>query len=370
LTPAGLAALVAVLVGAYVAVAVVQALRGVLLILLVALFLSFAMEPAVQYLARRGWRRGLATGAVFLATLLGAGVALRILVPFVIGQVSALVGAIPVSLDELNRMLARLPFGIDLEARPELLREATAFAEDLSAQARDVALGAAGNVVNLGATALGVVARALAVLLIAFYIISDGPRWRQTLARPLPPARQREMLAIWELAVSKTGGYIYTRLLIGGVSLVVHLIALLVIGVPDALPLAVWMGLLTAFIPLIGVPIGGILLLVAALVHDPVAALWLLIVIAVYQQIENYVLGPKVQAHVMDLHPAVAFVSVAAGATLLGFVGVLVALPAAAITKALLSTYVHRHELIEELREVPIQLTTEPRGREGEAVTA
>jgi predicted PurR-regulated permease PerM len=359
LTPGRLAALVAVLTTAYAAIIVVRALRGVLIMLLVALFLAFAMEPAVQHLARRGWRRGLATGAVFVAVVLGTIGILWVLIPFVFEQVSALIRAIPTSLEELNRILAGLPFGLDVDTRPELQEELLAFTGELGDRLREVALGAAGEVVTIGATALGMIARALAVLLITFYLVADGPRLRRALARPIPPGRQREMLAIWELAVAKTGGYIYSRLLIGGVSGVVHFIALLAIGIPNALALAIWMGLLTAFIPLLGVPTGGALLLIAALVHDPTAALWLFIVIMAYQQIENYVLGPKIQAHVMDLHPAVAFTSVIVGATLLGFVGVLLALPAAAITKALLSTYVHRHELIEELREVPLELEEE-----------
>jgi predicted PurR-regulated permease PerM len=354
LTPANLASLVLVLGAAYAAVVVIRALRELLIMLLVALFLSFAMEPAVQFLSRRGWRRGLATGAVFLVAVLGAGFIAYTLVGFVVDQAVRLAQAIPTTLEEVNRILDWLPFDLDLEASPELEREALAFTEDLGERLREVALGAAGNVVAIGATALGLVARMLAVLLITFYIVADGPRFRRAVARPLPPARQREMLAMWELAVAKTGGYIYSRLLIGAASALVHGLALLLLGIPNAFALALWMGLLTALIPLVGVPLGGTLLIIAALIHDPATALWLFVIIMAYQQIENYVLGPKVQAHVMDLHPAVAFLSVIAGAMLLGVVGALLALPAAAITKALLSTYVRRHELISELHELEL----------------
>jgi len=97
--------------------------------------------------------------------------------------------------------------------------------------------------------------------------------------------------------------------------------------------------------------LGGLLLLVVAATNEPGDALWILLVIAIYQQVENYLLAPRVQARTMDLHPAVAFVSVLIGAALLGGVGALLALPVAAITKALLQTYVQRHELIDELGE-------------------
>jgi predicted PurR-regulated permease PerM len=129
---------------------------------------------------------------------------------------------------------------------------------------------------------------------------------------------------------------------------------LLIIGVPFALPLGLWMGAMTAFVPLVGVYLGSILLLIVAAVNEPVDALWVLIFVTAYQQVENYLLAPKVQAHTMDLHPAVAFVSVLIGGSLLGVVGALLALPAAAITKALLTTYVRRHELIEELHDIEI----------------
>jgi predicted PurR-regulated permease PerM len=354
LTATRLVSLAAVLAGAYAAVVVVQALRGVLIMLLVALFLSFAMEPAVQFLARRGWRRGLATAAVFLFVVLASAGTIAAMVPLIVDQITGLLRSVPQSIEELNTLLGRLPFGIDLTASPELQREIVEMSNDLSERAGSLALGAAGNVVNIGATAVGVIARLLAIAFITFYFTADGPKMRRALARPLPPARQREMLAIWEMAVAKTGGYIYSRLFIGLASALAHTVVLLIIGVPFALPLGLWMGAMTAFVPLVGVYLGSILLLIVAAVNEPVDALWVLIFVTAYQQIENYVLAPKVQAHTMDLHPAVAFVSVLIGGSLLGVVGALLALPAAAITKALLTTYVRRHELIEELHDIEI----------------
>lgn len=373
LTPGRLASLVIVVVGAYGTFVVVRALRGVLIMLLVAFFLSFAMEPAVQFLARRGWRRGLATAAVFLAVVILAGGTVAAMVPLIIDQIVGLLRSIPQSITELNQLLATLPFDVDLEASPELRQEVVQWSNELGDRLGEVALGAASNVVNIGATAAGVIVRLLAIGFITFYLVADGPRLRQTLARPLPPSRQREMLAIWELAVAKTGGYIYSRLFIGVASAVAHTLFLLVLGVPFALPLGLWMGGMTAFVPLVGVYLGGILLLVVAAVYEPVQALWVLGFLTVYQQVENYLLAPRVQAHTMDLHPAVAFVSVLVGGTLLGAVGALLALPAAAISKALLSTYVRRHELIEELAEVPLLPPPEEDtegGREATAPTA
>lgn len=349
LTPARLASLVAVLVTAWAAVVIVRALRTLLVMLLLALFLSFAVEPAVQFLARRGWRRGPATGAVFLLIFLVTVAVVAVFTPLLVSQVTALVRSVPSSIQDLNRLLEELPLGIELPTSATTEFQLRSFGFDLGQELQRFALGAAGNVISIGATAFGVLLQLFAVILVTFYLVADGPRARRTLARPLPPARQREMLAIWELAVAKTGGYIFSRLLLALLCGVAHALVLVALGVPYWLPLAVWVGLTSAFVPVVGTYLGGVLVLVVAAANEPADVLWLLLFVVAYQQIENYVLAPRVQAHTMDVHPAVAFVSVLIGATLLGAVGALLALPATAIIQALLSTYVRRHELIEEL---------------------
>ena len=350
LTPQRLLGLIATLVGAWMALQVIRAIRDVLVMLLVALFLSFAMEPAVQFLARKGWRRGGATALVFAVFAVISLLVVAAMTPLVIGQVNGLIESAPKSIDEVIEAANRLPF-VNLEATPELREEIEDFGSRFGSRLSSAALSAAGDVISIGGAAVGLVVQVLAIALVTFYLVADGPRFRRTLARPLPPARQREMLAIWEMAVAKTGGYIYSRVLLAVVAALVHGVALLVLGVPFPLPLGIWLGLTAAFVPVIGVYLGGLLLLIVAATNDPSDALWVLIVIVIYQQVENYLLAPRVQARTMDLHPAVAFVSVLVGASLLGGVGALLALPVAAITKALLQTYVQRHELIDELGE-------------------
>ena len=361
LTPGRLFTLVAVLVLTYLALVIVRALRGVLIMLLVSLFLSFAMEPAVQWLNNRGVRRGLATGVVFLfALLIMAGLVIA-MIPLVIEQVGDLIVSAPRSVEDLNRLAEGLPFVPNIEVTSELRMEVQDFGREFGDRIRSGMLGAAGNFINLGATALGALFQLLAIGLITFYLVADGPRLRQTLARPFPAERQREILAIWELAVAKTGGYIYSRILLAVASGLAHLLVLIVLGVPFALPLSLWVGVTSAFIPVVGTYLGGVLLLLVALVNDPIDALWLLIFVGLYQQVENYVLAPAVQSRTMDVHPAVAFVSVLIGGTLLGAPGALLALPAAAIIQALLSTYVRRHELIDELQEMNVPELSTPR---------
>lgn len=364
LTPRRLASLVLVLLVAFATVTIIRALRTVLVMVAVSVFLSFAMEPAVQWLARRGMRRVLATAVVFVFGLLTLVGTVALMMPLFISQLTELTANVPDMLNRLDAdLVSRLPLGIDLNASPDLRRELAAFGEGLSTEFRNVLLGAASEVVNLGRTAIGMLFQLATIGLLTFYLVADGHRARRTLAGPLPPERQREMLAIWEIAVAKTGGYIYSRILLAVAATVVHAAFFFLIELPSPIPLAVWIGVTSAFVPVIGTYLGALAALLVAFVNDPIDALFVAIFAVAYQQIENYLVAPRIQSTTMDVHPAIAFLSVVIGGTLLGAVGALLALPATAIIQAVLSTYVRRHELIDELRDVPLpaELEHDPR---------
>jgi predicted PurR-regulated permease PerM len=117
--------------------------------------------------------------------------------------------------------------------------------------------------------------------------------------------------------------------------------------------LALWVGIVSQFLPVVGTYIAGVLPLLITFLDSPVKALIVLIAIVVYQQIENYVFSPRITARTMELHPALAFGSALGGAALLGAVGAVLALPAAAMAQALLSELGTRHEVIKsELTDV------------------
>lgn len=385
--PRRLFGLILVIVLSYAALIIIRSLRSVLVMLLVSLFISFAVEPAVQWLVRHRWRRGAATGAVFAGTLLVLLASFGSVVPVLVDQVGELLRSLPRSVTDLNELLANIPF-VDLQLDPagdlsqELLRLGRQLGTgDLAQVATGNVLGAAGSVVGLGATAVAVVFQLLTVLLISFYMVADGPRLRATLARPFPQTRQRELLAVWEISVEKTGGYIYSRILLAGVAAATTAAFLAIIQIPYALPLGLFVGMTGAFIPVVGTYLGGVLVVLVAVAQDPVRALWVIGFLIVYQQVENYLLAPNLQSATLDIHPAVAFVSVIVGATLLGAVGALLALPAAAIIQSVASTYLHRNDLIEELIAAssriadsipdgvpPLQVGEDAIGRSGEAV--
>jgi predicted PurR-regulated permease PerM len=316
----------------------VRELRGLLILILVSLFLSFAIEPAVNRLETAGFRRSVGTLMVFAASLVALTLFGWAIGTVVADQFGTFVDEAPGYIIEIEAW-AEDTLGIELDT-DELVRE---FQE--GGAATELATRLAGNLVDLGTTALNMVLQLLTVGLFTFYLVADGPRLRRTVLSVFSPDRQVHVLRVWELAIDKTGGYIYSRGLLSLASFAVHWIAFSLIGIPFPLALALWVGVMSQFIPVIGTYLAGAMPILIALLNTPTDGLWVAVVVLVYQQVENYVISPPITAQTMDVHPAVAFGSVLAGAGLLGGVGALLALPAAAVFQAFVSTWLQEKGL-------------------------
>ena len=195
----------------------------------------------------------------------------------------------------------------------------------------------------LSVTALGWLLQLFSVILFTFYLVADGPRLRRAICTRLTPDHQERVLQTWELASTKTGGYLYSRALLALLSTLFHWIVFQSVGTAAPIALALWVGIVSQFLPVVGTYIAGVLPVVLTFLDSPLKALIVLIAIVVYQQIENYVFAPRITARTMQLHPALAFGSALAGAALLGAVGAVLALPAAAMAQALVSELGTRH---------------------------
>ncbi|WP_175411548.1 AI-2E family transporter [Streptomyces sp. TRM64462] len=318
-------------------------LIGLLLNILIAFFLALAVEPAVGRMAARGMRRGLATFLVFLGVLV-AGVGFVVLLGSMLaGQIVDMVEDLPKNLDSVINW-------INQTFDTELSRVAVQDSLLRSDWLRQYVENSASGVLDVSATVLGGLFKLLTIFLFSFYFAADGPRLRRALCSVLPPAKQAEVLRAWEIAVDKTGGYLYSRGLMALISGVAHFVLLEFLEVPYAPALAVWVGLVSQFIPTIGTYLAGALPMLIAFTVEPWYALWVLAFVVVYQQFENYVLQPKLTAKTVDIHPAVAFGSVVAGTALLGAVGALIAIPAVATLQAFLGAYVKRYDVTEDPR--------------------
>ncbi|MCP3854328.1 MAG: AI-2E family transporter [Actinomycetia bacterium] len=331
-----------IFVGIFVGYWLVQRLRSLLVMLLVSVFLSFAMEPAVHWLEKKGIRRSFGTLLTFLTTTVGLGLFTYSIGAVLADQVSTLIGEIPDYIVQIEN-LARDQFGWELDT-DELLSE---FNE--GGRASQIATDLAGNLFEISTRVLNALFQFLTISLFTFYLLADGPRVRRSICSRFTPDRQSEILRGWDLAVEKTGGYIYSRAVLAGMSALVHWITFVIIGLPFPAPLGLWVGVISQFVPVVGTYIAGVVPLLIAVLDKPINALWVLVIVFVYQQIENYLVAPRITAQTLEIHPAVAFGAVIAGASVLGAIGALLALPVAATSQAFLSTYFGRHELIDEI---------------------
>ena len=311
-------------------------LKDLFIIVLSALFVAFAIEPGVNWLATRGWKRGLGTAAIYAVALLVFIGLIASIGGLVVDQVAALANALPSVVSSLSDFLHQ-HFNVNLTQELQKLQN----------NLGSIGSTVASNALGIGATIVGSVFDLLTVALFAFYLAAQGPQFRRAVCSVLPPARQIMVLQVWELAIAKTAGFLYSRALLAGVSAAAHAVVFAIAGIPYAITLGLFVGVVGQFIPTVGTYIGAALPALVALSLSPTKALVVIGFAVLYQQVENYVLTPPLASRTMQLHPAVAFGSVIAGVTLIGPVGALLALPVTATVQAFVSSYVRRHDLVE-----------------------
>lgn len=326
-------------------------LSTILVLLLVSLFLALAIEPGVNRLGRRGWRRGRATISILMGVLAAFLIFVAAVGTLVGTQVADLLSEsdkyITDTVDFINDT-----FGTEIDAQ-DVIDEFN----DPNGSVQEFIDSQSGRAFQLSLTVVGVIFQGLSVLLFTYYLVADGPRLRRALCSRLRPARQEQVLQAWELAITKTGGYLYSRALLALLSAFFHWIVFQSIGTPAPIALALWVGLISQFLPVVGTYLAGILPILLTFLDSPLKALIVLGFIVVYQQIENYFFAPRITARTMELHPATAFGAALAGAALLGAVGAVLALPFAAMMQALASEWGKRYDVIDS------HLTAVPRSR-------
>jgi predicted PurR-regulated permease PerM len=204
--------------------------------------------------------------------------------------------------------------------------------------------------VILGFTAslFGGIFAAFTVAMFIFYMVAEAPRFKRSVLSFFPQRKQEELISIWEAAIEKTGGYFYSRLLLATVNGGLFFVVLRILGVPGAAALAFFEGSVAAFIPIVGTYVAAIVPLVIVFISlGAREALVLLIYVLIYQQVENYLISPKIQGKTMQLHPAIAFGAALAGGAIGGLLWAFLALPFAATVQASASLWFQHHEVVE-----------------------
>lgn len=338
-------------------------LSNFILLLLVALFLALAIEPGVNRLAARGWRRGSGTLTILLAAVVFTGV--------FIGAIGTLVGNQAADLltnseQYVNDTVDFLNDTFNTNIDPAAVNASIA---DPNGPVQEFINSQQERVFSLSVSALGVLLQLLSVILFTFYLVADGPRLRRVICRRLPPDKQRKVLATWELAIAKTGGYLHSRMLLALLSTFFHWVAFQSIGTPAPIAMALWVGLVSQFLPVVGTYLAGILPALLTFLDSPLKALFVIAFIVIYQQVENYLFAPRITARTMEVHAAVAFGAAIVGGAIIGPVGAVLALPAAAMLQALAGSWGTHHEVIDSPL-VYVQLRPEKKRRWRKATDA
>lgn len=342
----------AVLLAAAAAYLLWEPLAVVLAPLLLAGLIIHLLDPLVSGLARRGVARWIGTAVIYLALALGGVVLLAVCAPLVVAQVSSLVEEAPALRERgaelLNGVGASAGIDVHIGAdedpeaiREEVVRETGQALEDDGSRRRLVALlggmsgAAAGAARMLLVLALGPV--------LAFYLLADLPRIRQVARRMVPPARREDTAELMAAMSAVVGGYVRGQLVVALFVGVATSAGLALIGLPFWLIVGVVAGV-TNLVPFVGPFIGGALgVAIALLTGGWGVALAVVAVVVVVQQLDSQVVGPLVMRRAVALHPAAVVLALVVAGALYGIGGMLIAVPAVAVTKILAEHLWHRH---------------------------
>jgi len=316
-----------------------ERLGGFLFNLLLAWLIAISFDPIVSYLTHRGLRRGVSTAIVAASTLALLGLFIALFGGVLATQTVELVTALPALVLDIVAWVNQT-FNADID--PERLLDNL----NLSAEeATDIAGSLAGGILAVFVGVVGAVFDFVTILVFSFYFSADSPRIKRWIASWLKPARQVVFIKVWDISVSKAGGFVISKLALATLSAAFHSLFFFIIDIPFWLPMGIFAGVVSQFIPTIGTYIGVALPALFAVFEEPIDVLWIVIFATVYQQIENYVFTPRISTKTMDINSGVALASVFVGAALFGPIGAIIGIPLAAIIIAVFEAYGQRYEV-------------------------
>ena len=303
--------------------------RQVLTWIVVAIFLTLALNPAVEAFERRGLRRGIATALtsmLALGVMIGAG---SLFIPTLVSEATGFADELPEYVNDVSE--GRGPLG-ELVERYEI-----------DERVRDAVQGGdASSVLGLSDTALAitqsVITFIVAVVTIAFmtfFMLLEGPRWMERFYGLLPEGSRETWRGIGRDIYRTVGGYVTGNLLISVIAGVSTTIVLLILDVPYAVALGLLVAILD-LIPLAGATLAAIIVTTVAFLTSIPAGIIVLVFMIVYQQIENHLLQPLVYSRTVQLSPLAILVAVLIGAKIAGILGALAAIPVAGTIQVLL----------------------------------
>jgi predicted PurR-regulated permease PerM len=294
---------------------------SVIILVVVALFLAAGLNPVVEFFVRRGLRRPWAVFVVTVIVLVALVLFFVALVPVITDQVATLVDNAPHWLESLqrNRQIQ------DLDDEYGVIDKSRDFITS-----GKWASGIFGGVVGVGVAVLGFLANAFVVTVLTLYFLASLNRTKETLYELAPASRRERVTELGDRIFDSIGGYVSGAFVVAVCAGLSSLIFLFAVGLGEyAVALAAVVALLD-IIPMIGATLGAVVVTLIAFATDPKIGIACLVFYIVYQQVENYVIYPRVMQRSVNVPGQVTVIAALIGAALLGVVGALLAIPTAA----------------------------------------
>jgi predicted PurR-regulated permease PerM len=298
----------------------VSQLSSVLTLLAISLFLALGLDPVVQAVQARGVKRGPAVAIVFLAVIaLFVGI-IALLVPPVVKEAVELANNAPDLVEKLQR-----------NDQLNKLDDQYHFIEQIQNQLhqKDFWTSLFGGVFGAGKAVASGLFSAFTVLVLTLYLTASLPVAKASVYRLVPRSRRQRVTFLSEEISKRVGGYFLGQVGVATLNAVCSYVMMKIVGVPYSAVLAVTVGLF-GLIPMVGATIGAVIVVIVAFFDSTQSAIIVAIYYIVYQQVENYVIAPRIMSRTVAVPGAITVVAALAGGTLLGVLGALMAIPVAA----------------------------------------
>jgi predicted PurR-regulated permease PerM len=316
-----------VTLGALIALTTLQALASasaVFILIIISLFLAAGLNPAVLFFQNRGLKRGAAVGAVMASVLIFVAIFIAIAVPPLLDQGNQLLDNAPQLIKDLNNNA----FINDLNNRYGVI-DSLQSKIDSVIQNGEFAITAFGGVIGVGKAVVSGLVSTITILVLTLYFLASLPQVINIGLKFVPGSRRDRVSKLTNAIVSRIGSFVGGQAIIAALAATFILIMGLIIGMPYPGPLAMVV-LICGFIPLVGHFIGMAIVTVVSLTDSLTTAVIALAAYIVYVQIENYVITPRIMRKSLAIPGLVTIIAALLGASLLGLIGGLLAVPIAA----------------------------------------
>ena len=311
-------------------------IKSLIFDLFVAIVLAALAEPVVYRLSKKINRRGAAMVTVSLILLI-IGATFFSIIPIMVQEIYFLSSQIPTYFDNFINYLNVEGFAVSSQSL-DLENQFNSFIKDYGSTVGS-------SVVFAGQGLLRTLGHIFIIFFFTYYLISEGDGWRVKLKESLPSNVSSSIDQVWTIGVSKAGGFIVAKVILGVLASIVLSVSFLLIGLPSPIALGVAAGILSQLIPVVGTFLGGLVPFIASISLGTNSIIATVLVLLSYQIIENYFISPRVTKSTMEIHPAVAVFSTLFGAYTLGGVGAILALPVAATVQGVIGTILNNRKV-------------------------